>query len=172
MHLAGDQVTPRPEPLAHEAPRERGAVCKPGVLFAHVKAPAANRVRQQRPVQPERGPGRRQQASSGASQILSVPLDEERVESQRLSGSVTRSGDLGFCLQLKYCSGWSQKLTLTGLFQGLGLFAARDMEKQTMVIEYNGTILRKEVAVMKEKIYRSQVKPPVACLFFPLRPVY
>lgn len=32
------------------------------------------------------------------------------------------------------------------------------MEKQTMVIEYNGTILRKEVAVMKEKIYRSQVK--------------
>ncbi|XP_026230304.1 LOW QUALITY PROTEIN: histone-lysine N-methyltransferase 2C [Anabas testudineus] len=40
--------------------------------------------------------------------------------------------------------------------QGLGLFAARDIEKQTMVIEYNGTILRNEVAISKEKIYRSQ----------------
>ncbi|XP_041659164.1 histone-lysine N-methyltransferase 2C isoform X2 [Cheilinus undulatus] len=40
--------------------------------------------------------------------------------------------------------------------QGLGLFAARDMEKQAMVIEYNGTILRNEVAISKEKIYRSQ----------------
>ncbi|XP_028283859.1 histone-lysine N-methyltransferase 2C isoform X3 [Parambassis ranga] len=40
--------------------------------------------------------------------------------------------------------------------QGLGLFAARDVEKQTMVIEYNGTILRNEVANRKEKIYRSQ----------------
>lgn len=33
-----------------------------------------------------------------------------------------------------------------------------------MVIEYNGTILRNEVAIMKEKIYRSQVKP--LCVFF------
>lgn len=41
--------------------------------------------------------------------------------------------------------------------QGLGLFAARDIEKQTMVIEYNGTILRNEVAIRKEKTYRSQV---------------
>lgn len=41
--------------------------------------------------------------------------------------------------------------------QGLGLFAARDIEKQTMVIEYNGTVLRNEVAVSKEKIYKSQV---------------
>ncbi|XP_044075818.1 histone-lysine N-methyltransferase 2C isoform X5 [Siniperca chuatsi] len=40
--------------------------------------------------------------------------------------------------------------------QGLGLFAARDIEKQTMMIEYNGTILRNEVAIRKEKIYRSQ----------------
>uniref|UniRef100_UPI003AAECAA4 histone-lysine N-methyltransferase 2C isoform X1 n=1 Tax=Centroberyx gerrardi TaxID=166262 RepID=UPI003AAECAA4 len=40
--------------------------------------------------------------------------------------------------------------------QGLGLFAARDVEKQTMLIEYNGTILRNEVAIRKEKIYRSQ----------------
>ncbi|XP_056148692.1 histone-lysine N-methyltransferase 2C [Lampris incognitus] len=40
--------------------------------------------------------------------------------------------------------------------QGLGLFAARDIEKQTMVIEYNGTILRNEVAISKEKMYRAQ----------------
>lgn len=46
--------------------------------------------------------------------------------------------------------------------QGLGLFAARDIEKQTMVIEYNGTILRNEVAIRKEKVYRSQV---CVCVF-------
>uniref|UniRef100_A0A3B3D174 [histone H3]-lysine(4) N-methyltransferase n=1 Tax=Oryzias melastigma TaxID=30732 RepID=A0A3B3D174_ORYME len=40
--------------------------------------------------------------------------------------------------------------------QGLGLFAARDIEKQSMVIEYNGTILRNEVATRKERVYRSQ----------------
>ncbi|XP_077411797.1 histone-lysine N-methyltransferase 2C isoform X8 [Vanacampus margaritifer] len=40
--------------------------------------------------------------------------------------------------------------------QGLGLFAARDMEKQTMVIEYNGTVLRNEVAIRKDRVYRSQ----------------
>ncbi|CAL8319751.1 unnamed protein product [Arctogadus glacialis] len=40
--------------------------------------------------------------------------------------------------------------------QGLGLFAAKDIEKQTMMIEYNGTVLRNEVAISKEKIYRSQ----------------
>ncbi|XP_077954733.1 histone-lysine N-methyltransferase 2C isoform X12 [Gasterosteus aculeatus] len=40
--------------------------------------------------------------------------------------------------------------------QGLGLFAARDIEKQTMVIEYNGTVLRNEVAISKEKSYKSQ----------------
>ncbi|KAG7526834.1 histone-lysine N-methyltransferase 2C-like isoform X3 [Solea senegalensis] len=40
--------------------------------------------------------------------------------------------------------------------QGLGLFSAREIEKQTMVIEYNGTILRNEVAIRKEKTYRAQ----------------
>ena len=28
-----------------------------------------------------------------------------------------------------------------------------------MMIEYNGTVLRNEVAISKEKIYRSQVRP-------------
>ncbi|XP_018124496.1 histone-lysine N-methyltransferase 2C isoform X3 [Xenopus laevis] len=40
--------------------------------------------------------------------------------------------------------------------QGLGLFAARDIEKHTMVIEYIGTIIRNEVANRKEKLYESQ----------------
>ncbi|TSL47723.1 Histone-lysine N-methyltransferase 2C [Bagarius yarrelli] len=38
--------------------------------------------------------------------------------------------------------------------QGLGLFAARDIEKQTMVIEYLGNILRNEVAMRKELHYK------------------
>ncbi|XP_053324300.1 histone-lysine N-methyltransferase 2C isoform X3 [Spea bombifrons] len=40
--------------------------------------------------------------------------------------------------------------------QGLGLYAARDIEKHTMVIEYIGTIIRNEVANRKEKSYESQ----------------
>lgn len=41
--------------------------------------------------------------------------------------------------------------------QGLGLFAARDIEKQTMVIEYLGNILRNEVAMRKELHYKAKV---------------
>ncbi|XP_019900094.2 histone-lysine N-methyltransferase 2C isoform X3 [Esox lucius] len=40
--------------------------------------------------------------------------------------------------------------------QGLGLFAARDIEKYTMVIEYTGTVLRNEVAIKKQRTYKSQ----------------
>ncbi|KAM9500181.1 histone-lysine N-methyltransferase 2C isoform 4-T4 [Clarias gariepinus] len=40
--------------------------------------------------------------------------------------------------------------------QGLGLFAARDIEKQTMVIEYLGNILRNEVAMRKELHYKTK----------------
>ncbi|KAJ8012094.1 hypothetical protein DPEC_G00065110 [Dallia pectoralis] len=39
--------------------------------------------------------------------------------------------------------------------QGLGLFAARDIEKYTMVIEYTGTVLRNEVAIKKQRTYKS-----------------
>ena len=42
--------------------------------------------------------------------------------------------------------------------QGLGLFAARDLEKHTMVIEYIGELIRNEVAEYREKLYDSQVK--------------
>ncbi|XP_035272042.1 histone-lysine N-methyltransferase 2C isoform X3 [Anguilla anguilla] len=40
--------------------------------------------------------------------------------------------------------------------QGLGLYAAKDIEKYTMIIEYIGTIIRNEVANRKEKLYQSQ----------------
>lgn len=42
--------------------------------------------------------------------------------------------------------------------QGLGLYAAKDLEKHTMVIEYIGTIIRNEVANRREKIYEEQVR--------------
>ncbi|XP_064643993.1 histone-lysine N-methyltransferase 2C-like isoform X4 [Lineus longissimus] len=40
--------------------------------------------------------------------------------------------------------------------QGLGLFAARDLEKHTMVIEYIGELIRNEVAEKREKEYEAQ----------------
>ncbi|XP_065124300.1 histone-lysine N-methyltransferase 2C isoform X10 [Paramisgurnus dabryanus] len=43
--------------------------------------------------------------------------------------------------------------------QGLGLFAARDIEKQTMVIEYMGDVLRTEVAMRKELLYKATNRP-------------
>ncbi|CAH1773145.1 unnamed protein product [Owenia fusiformis] len=40
--------------------------------------------------------------------------------------------------------------------QGLGLFAARDIEKHTMVIEYIGEQIRNEIAEKREKFYEEQ----------------
>ncbi|XP_032377385.1 histone-lysine N-methyltransferase 2D isoform X2 [Etheostoma spectabile] len=40
--------------------------------------------------------------------------------------------------------------------QGLGLYAAKDLEKHTMVIEYIGTVIRNEVANRREKVYEEQ----------------
>lgn len=42
--------------------------------------------------------------------------------------------------------------------QGLGLYAARDLEKHTMVIEYIGEIIRTEVAETREKQYDAKVR--------------
>lgn len=39
--------------------------------------------------------------------------------------------------------------------QGLGMFAARDIEKHTMVIEYIGEVIRNELAEYREKIYNE-----------------
>ncbi|EAA05242.4 AGAP011192-PA [Anopheles gambiae str. PEST] len=40
--------------------------------------------------------------------------------------------------------------------QGLGLYAARDLEKHTMVIEYIGEVIRTEVSEMREKQYEAR----------------
>lgn len=42
--------------------------------------------------------------------------------------------------------------------QGLGLYAARDLEKHTMVIEYIGEIIRTELAETREKQYEARVR--------------
>ena len=42
-------------------------------------------------------------------------------------------------------------------FKGLGLYAARDLEKNTMIIEYIGELIRNEVANRREKVYSEQV---------------
>lgn len=43
------------------------------------------------------------------------------------------------------------------MLQGLGLFAARELEKHTMVIEYIGQLIRSEVAEKREKLYEKTV---------------
>ncbi|XP_036452981.1 histone-lysine N-methyltransferase 2C isoform X2 [Colossoma macropomum] len=54
-------------------------------------------------------------------------------------------------------SEWKSNVYLAhSRIQGLGLFAARDIEKQTMVIEYLGEILRTEVAMRKELHYKAK----------------
>jgi hypothetical protein len=52
---------------------------------------------------------------------------------------------------------WRQNIYLAkSRIQGLGLFAARDLEKHTMVIEYIGELIRNEVANNREKLYEQQ----------------
>lgn len=41
--------------------------------------------------------------------------------------------------------------------QGLGLYAARDLEKHTMVIEYIGEIIRSQLCDYREKLYEAKV---------------
>ncbi|XP_052467050.1 histone-lysine N-methyltransferase 2C isoform X1 [Carassius gibelio] len=54
-------------------------------------------------------------------------------------------------------SDWKTNVYLAhSRIQGLGLFAARDIEKQTMVIEYMGDILRTEVAMRRELLYKAK----------------
>uniref|UniRef100_A0A8C2KDP1 [histone H3]-lysine(4) N-methyltransferase n=1 Tax=Cyprinus carpio TaxID=7962 RepID=A0A8C2KDP1_CYPCA len=57
-------------------------------------------------------------------------------------------------------SDWKTNVYLAhSRIQGLGLFAARDIEKQTMVIEYMGDVLRAEVAMRKELLYKAKNRP-------------
>ncbi|XP_067951702.1 histone-lysine N-methyltransferase 2C-like isoform X2 [Watersipora subatra] len=51
---------------------------------------------------------------------------------------------------------WSNYVYLgRSRIQGLGMFAARDIEKHTMVIEYIGEVIRNELAEFREKIYEE-----------------
>lgn len=52
--------------------------------------------------------------------------------------------------------------------QGLGLFASRDLERHTMVIEYIGALIRSEVAESRERIYEEQVSTAHGHLSFKL----
>ncbi|KAG7308017.1 hypothetical protein JYU34_006656 [Plutella xylostella] len=57
----------------------------------------------------------------------------------------------------KMKSEWRNNVYLArSKIQGLGLFAARDLEKHTMVIEYIGEIIRSELAEIREKMYESR----------------
>lgn len=48
--------------------------------------------------------------------------------------------------------------TIRSKIQGLGLYAARDMERHTMIIEYIGEVIRSEVSEIREKQYEARVR--------------
>lgn len=48
--------------------------------------------------------------------------------------------------------------------QGLGLYAARDLERHTMVIEYIGELIRSELADFREKQYEAKVSSFSFCI--------
>ena len=62
---------------------------------------------------------------------------------------------MNFVIHLRDCCG-NVNIYLSFL-QGLGLFAARDLDQHTMVIEYIGELIRNEVANRREKIYEETV---------------
>lgn len=58
----------------------------------------------------------------------------------------------------KMKSEWRNNVVLArSRVQGLGLYAARDIEKHTMVIEYIGMLIRNEIAEKYEKIHEAHV---------------
>ncbi|KAM6948736.1 histone-lysine N-methyltransferase 2C [Aplochiton taeniatus] len=115
------------------------------------------------------GSARAQPRTSSASTALVIRPQQQTVSSASRSSSNTAQGE-GGAPQLKpptvhprssqyrwMKSEWRANVYLgRSRIQGLGLFAARDVEKQTMVIEYNGTVLRNEVATRKQRTYRAQ----------------
>ncbi|XP_026093586.1 histone-lysine N-methyltransferase 2C-like isoform X6 [Carassius auratus] len=82
------------------------------------------------------------------------------------SGNLAESGVAPYSKQFFYSKSfqyrrmkaeWKSNVYLArSRIQGLGLYAAREIEKDTMVIEYIGTIIRSEVANRKEKMYEAQ----------------
>ncbi|KAJ8272620.1 hypothetical protein GJAV_G00091360 [Gymnothorax javanicus] len=111
-------------------------------------------------------------SGSARSQSKSGP-DAKRPRTLTSSGSTrplqsASSGELGTPYSKQFVhskssqyrrlkSEWKSNVFLarSGI-QGLGLFAARDIEKYTMVIEYIGTVMRNELADRKQKLYESK----------------
>lgn len=58
-----------------------------------------------------------------------------------------------WCKNLCICVGISYRSKI----QGLGLYAARDIDKHTMVIEYIGEIIRSQLSDFREKQYEAKV---------------
>ena len=52
---------------------------------------------------------------------------------------------------------WRQNVVLArSKIQGLGLYAARDLEKHQMIIEYIGEVIRSDLTDIREKRYEDQ----------------
>jgi histone-lysine N-methyltransferase MLL3 len=83
-----------------------------------------------------------------------------------LSNGDTSNGDTGLSKQLMYSrtqqyrrlrSESRQNVYLAkSRIAGLGVFAKRDLEKHTMVVEYIGQLIRNEMAEKRERYYQSQ----------------
>ena len=53
---------------------------------------------------------------------------------------------------------WKRNVYLArSRIQGLGLFASRELDKSTMIVEYVGELIRNEVANNREKSYEKMV---------------
>ena len=62
---------------------------------------------------------------------------------------------------------WRNNVSLgRSRIQGLGLYAKKDIEKHTMIIEYTGLIIRNHIADRNERIYEEQVSFIVIKVFF------
>lgn len=48
----------------------------------------------------------------------------------------------------------------------MGLYAARDMERHTMIIEYIGEVIRSEVSEIREKQYEARVTTKTLYIFY------
>lgn len=52
---------------------------------------------------------------------------------------------------------WISTLFCRSKIQGIGLYAARDLENDTIIIEYIGEIIRSVLSDVREQIYEAQV---------------
>ncbi len=87
-------------------------------------------------------------------------IEEEFSQNSDLNAVIayTKQFSLSKSAQIKKLkTEWKSNVYLAkSRIQGLGLFAARDLEKNTMIIEYIGDLIRNEVANRRERLYQSQ----------------